>query len=89
MIEKVEVIDQIEITRDGHVLVRRALLILEDDVEIAKTYHRTSYVPGENVDNEDIRVKDIAGVVWTPAVVDTYNEKVAAEIAKAAAEVEK
>jgi hypothetical protein len=86
MIEKQEVIDQIEITRDGHVLVRRAFLILEDGVEIAKTFHRTSYVPGADVVSENTRVKDIAAVVWTAAVVDAYNEKVAAIAAKMIAE---
>ena len=75
MLEKQTVIDQIEITRDGHIQVRKANLIIEDDKEIAKTYHRHVLSPGDNLTNEDDKVKNIANVVWTQEVIDTYKAK--------------
>ena len=35
-------IDQITVTENGIVLYREATRILENDVELSKTYHRTS-----------------------------------------------
>lgn len=52
MIEKKTIIDQIEVTRTGHVQIRFGLLVLEDDVELASQWHRTSVEPGGNVDNQ-------------------------------------
>lgn len=46
MIEKKTILDQIEITRDGNIQVRFALLILEDGEEISSAWHRTSISPG-------------------------------------------
>ena len=46
MIEKQTILDQIEITRDGTIQVRLALLVLEDDEEISSAWHRTSISPG-------------------------------------------
>jgi len=52
MIEKKTIIDQIEITRDGHVQVRFAKQILEDGKEISCQWHRTVIEPGVNVDTQ-------------------------------------
>ena len=74
MLEKKEIVDQIEITRDGHVQVRQATLIVEDGVEIAKTYHRHVLSPGDSIDAEEDRVKAVAAAVWTPQVVEAYHK---------------
>lgn len=78
-------IDRIEILEDGKMQVRRTTKVLEDGVEIGKTYHRSVLAPGDDVVKQDSRVQSIAGVVWTPAVVTAYKEKEAA----AAAAIEK
>lgn len=41
MIERKTVLDQIEITRHGHVGIRLALLLVEDGTEIVCNWHRT------------------------------------------------
>ncbi len=46
MIEKKTILDQIEITRDGTIQVRLAILVLEDEEEISSAWHRTSIPPG-------------------------------------------
>jgi hypothetical protein len=79
MIKKMSVIDQIEITRDGHVQVKRADLIIENGKEIAKVYHRHALSPGDSMDNEDDKVKVVANAVWTPEVISAYQEKLSGQ----------
>jgi hypothetical protein len=50
MIEKKTIVDQIEVTRSGHVQVRLALLLVEDGVEISSRWHRVVVEPGGDVD---------------------------------------
>jgi len=66
------VIDQIEVTRNGSVNVRRADLILKDGAEIGKTYHRHVLAPGDDLSDQDAKVTAIAQAVWTPEVLDAY-----------------
>jgi hypothetical protein len=70
---KETVVDRIEITEDGSIQVRRGTYILEDGVRIeGPRYHRTAYVPGADISAEPARVRAIAQVVWTPAVIAAY-----------------
>lgn len=50
MIEKKTIIDQIEVTRTGHVQIRFGILLIEDGVEISCNWHRTTVEPGGDVD---------------------------------------
>jgi hypothetical protein len=56
MIEKKTIIDQIEVTRDGIVQIRFALLVVEDGKEIASSWHRTSVAPGQDLDQALVNV---------------------------------
>jgi hypothetical protein len=76
MLTEQSVIDQIEVTRQGFVQVRRANLVLRDGVEIAKTYHRHSLAPGADLSNEDAKVVAIAQAAWTPEVIAAYQESI-------------
>ena len=73
-----KVIDQITVTENGIVLYREATRILKDGNEIAKTYHRTSLTPGQDLTGQPDNVKAIAQVAWTPAVIAAYEAQVAA-----------
>lgn len=42
MIERQSIVDQIEITRNGTLAVRLALLLVDDGKELASKFHRTS-----------------------------------------------
>lgn len=72
MLEKLFVIDEISVIRDGSLQIREANLIMEDGKEIAKTYHRHVLHPGADLDGENERVIAVAGVVWTPQVIEDY-----------------
>jgi urease accessory protein UreE len=81
-LEEQSVIDQVEVTRNGSVNVRRADLVLKDGVEIAKTYHRHVLSPGDDLSKEDAKVVAIAQAAWTPEVIAAYQAQQAAREAK-------
>ena len=74
-----KVIDQITVTENGIVLYREATRILKDGDEIAKTYHRTSLTPGQDLTGQPANVVAIATTAWTEAVVSAYQAQVAAQ----------
>jgi hypothetical protein len=65
-------VDQITICENGIVLVRETTTIKEDGVEISKKYHRTSFVPGDDVSSQPANVQAICAAAWTPEVIAAY-----------------
>ena len=65
-------VDQITVTENGIVLVRETTTIKEDGVEISKKYHRSSFVPGDNVSSQPANVQAICSAAWTPEVIAAY-----------------
>jgi len=47
-------------------------LTFTDGIEIARSYHRTVYCPGDDISEAPQEVKDVAGVLWTTAVIEAY-----------------
>lgn len=72
MITKEKVIDQITVCENGIILYREATKIIEDDVELTKTYHRSSLTPGQDLTGQPDKVIAIAQAAWTPEVVAAY-----------------
>jgi hypothetical protein len=72
MITKEKVIDQITVTENGIILYREATRIIEDGVELTKTYHRSSLTPGQDLTDQPEKVVAIAQAAWTPEVVAAY-----------------
>lgn len=66
------IIDKIEVLENGIIQVRRADIVERDGVEIAKSYHRWTLTPGQDLTGQDQRVADVANAVWTAEVVSTY-----------------
>ena len=71
------IIDKIEIVENNSIQVRTATIIERDGTKIAKTYHRHSLSPGDNVTNEDPRVQTIANAIWTDEVIAAYQALIA------------
>jgi hypothetical protein len=65
MLEEKEIVDAITYRDTGHIEVRKAILILRDGVEIARTYHRHVVEPGQDTAEEDPKVAAIAGALWS------------------------
>ncbi len=79
-LEKITVIDRVEVLESGHIQIRQATKIMEDGKEISKTYHRHVLSPGANLEDQDAKVIAIARAVWTDEVVKTYNDMVKQEM---------
>ena len=51
---------------------RRADIIEKDGVEVGKTYHRHSRVPGDDVTDDCTELQAVAAALWTPEVIAAY-----------------
>jgi hypothetical protein len=69
---KTTTVDQITVVESGIVLYRKATRIMEDDVQLSQTYHRTSLTPGQDITDQPANVVAICNVVWTPEVIAAY-----------------
>ena len=73
MLEKIEIVDRIEVIENGCVQVRTKTAIMEDGKQISGTYHRHVVVPGADYSGEDARVKAICAATHTAEVIAAYN----------------
>jgi hypothetical protein len=69
---KQTVVDQITVIENGTVLYREATRIMEDGVELSKTYHRNSLTPAQDLTGVPANVVAICNVAWTPEVIAAY-----------------
>ena len=63
--------------------VRRADIISKDGVEIARSYHRDLFNPGDDLTGQPQKVQDVAAVVWTDDVIAAYKVSQVEDILKA------
>jgi len=78
-LEKIEIVDRIEVVENGSVQVRTATRIMEDGKQISGTFHRHVVAPGDDYSAEDARVKAICAATHTAAVVSAYQAAQAAQ----------
>ena len=74
-----KVVDQITVTENGIVLYREATRIFKDDVEVTKTFHRTSLTPGQDLTGVPDQVVAICNTTWTQEVIAAYQAQLAAQ----------
>lgn len=79
MLEKIVVVDRIEVIENGSVQVRTKTVINENGQQISGTYHRHVIVPGDDYSNEDARVKAICAATHTADVIAAYKAAQAAQ----------
>jgi hypothetical protein len=78
-LEKIEVVDLIEIVENGSVQVRTKTAIMEDGKQISGTFHRHVVAPGDDYSEEDARVKAICAATHTDGVIAAYKAAQAAQ----------
>ena len=71
-LEKIEIVDRIEVLENGCVQVRTKTAIKEDGVEISSKFHRHVVAPGDDYSAEDAKVKAIAASIHTASVIAAY-----------------
>jgi len=74
MLEKLEVVDRIEVVENGCVQVRTKTVIMEDGKQISGNFHRHVVAPGDDYSAEDARVRAICAVTHTPQVIAAYKD---------------
>ena len=77
-LEKVQIVDRIEVVENGSVQVRTKTAIMEDGIEISSKFHRHVVAPGDDYSVEDARVQAICAATHTAAVVSAYQAAQAA-----------
>lgn len=78
-LEKLSIVDRIEVVENGCVQVRTKTAIIEDGKQISGTYHRHVVAPGDDYSNEDARVQAICAATHTQEVIDAYKAARAAQ----------
>ena len=71
-LEKIEIVDRIEVVENGGIQVRTKTAIKEDGVEISSKFHRHVVAPGADVSGEDAKVQAIAASIHTAEVIAAY-----------------
>lgn len=61
----------------GRIAVRRITRYYEDGIEIAKKYHRSWIMPGDDPTGNDVLSKAVAMKLHTQSVIDAYKAKMA------------
>jgi hypothetical protein len=79
MLEKIKIVDRVEVIESDVVQVRTKTAIMEDGKQISGTFHRHVVAPGDDYSGEDARVKAICAATHTAAVVAEYKAAVAAQ----------
>ena len=78
-LEKVEVVDRVEVVENGCVQVRTRTAIMEDGKEISNKFQRHVVVPGADYSTEDVKVQAICGAIHTAGVIAAYQASIAAQ----------
>ena len=77
-LEKITKADKVEIVGDfHHVQVRTATIVLDDGVEISRSFHRHVIAPGDDYSQEEQFVQDVCAAAHTPEVVAAYQAHLA------------
>ena len=72
MLEKVTIIDRIEVVENGCIQVRTKTAIMEYGKQISGTFHRHVVVPGADYSQEDAKVQAIAASIHTAEIIAAY-----------------
>ena len=72
MLEKIEIVDRIEVIENGCVQVRTKTVITEDGKQISGNFHRHVVAPGSDYSGEDSRVQAICAATHTNDVIAAY-----------------
>jgi hypothetical protein len=78
-LEKIQIVDRIEVLENGCVQVRTKTAIVEDGQQISGVFYRHVVAPGADYSGEDARVQAICAATHTPEVIAAYKAATAAQ----------
>ena len=72
-LEKKTINDKYEIVGDfKHLQIREAIVVEDDGVQIAHSWHRRVLSPDADISGENSEVQGLANVLWTQEIKDSY-----------------
>ena len=72
-LEKIQVVDQIEVVGEYAVQVRQSTKVMDDGVQIGgESYHRHVVNPNSDWSNEDAKVKKICDALFDADCIEAY-----------------
>ena len=72
-LEKIQVVDQIEVVGEYAVQVRQSTKVMDDGVQIGgESYHRHVILPPDDWSNEDAKVKKICDALFDVDCIEAY-----------------
>lgn len=71
-LEKIQIVDRIEVVESGVVQLRTKTAIMEDGKQISGNFHRRAIAPGDDYAGEDARVQAICVATHTADVIAAY-----------------
>ena len=78
-LEKISIVDRIEVVENGSVQVRTKTAIVEDGNQISVNFHRHVVAPGADYSGEDARVQAICAATHTADMIAAYKAATAAQ----------
>lgn len=78
---KATTLDALTIRANGILELRTKISVDEDGEVIGSKYHRQVFEPGDDVSAQPLKLRQIANVVWTPAVIAAWEAEKAARLA--------
>jgi hypothetical protein len=79
-ITKEKIIARIEVVGEYKIIqVAYDTIIKEDGTEISRNRHRNSFTPDKDVSGEDSEIVDMANLVWTQKIKDSWQSKLDSE----------
>jgi hypothetical protein len=76
-LEKVQIVDRIEVLENGCVQVRTKTAIMDGGEQIGGNFHRHVVAPGDDYSGESARVQAICAATHTADVIAAYQAKAA------------
>jgi hypothetical protein len=78
-LEKIAVVDSIEVLENGCVQVRTASRVVEDGAVLSQSFHRHVVCPGDDYSGQEARVQAICAATHTAEVIEAYKAATAAQ----------
>ena len=80
-LEKIEIVDSVEVVENNCIQVRTCTRIMEDGKQLSSALHRHVIAPGDDYSAEDAKVQAICAAVHTADVVAAYQAAQALQVA--------
>ena len=78
-LEKITVVDSIEVLENGCVQVRTANRVVEDGTVLSQSFHRHVVAPGDDYSGQEARVQAVCAALHTAQAIAAYKAAIAAQ----------